>query len=190
MNFDEVYSKVQSGNATEEEKRYFDDEIKKLGKLKALLDDYNEEFELERPLDSESKFVDADMETIKKARRKFNSGMFWRILTISIGSLILIAAIVCGIIFIPSISSAKKNEKITLDEAVELATECLAEHVDNVNEFYVHDVDKELEIKGSLNNAYYIYEIEFRNGQKDEYQIDVNARSGYVKLSDVDLRKR
>ena len=131
----------------------------------------------------------ADIETVRRARKAFNSRLFWRIIILSVCSLLAVAALVCGIIFIPSISSAKRNELVQRDSAVELAKDCLAGYVDDVNKYYIHDIDKNLKINGHLTDAFYIYEIEFRNYDSGaEYEIAVNARSGYTMLTDVELR--
>ena len=131
----------------------------------------------------------ADIETVRRARKAFNSRLFWRIVILSVCSLLAVAALVCGIIFIPSISSAKRNELVQRDSAVELAKDCLAGYVDDVNKYYIHDIDKNLKINGHLTDAFYIYEIEFRNYDSGaEYEIAVNARSGYTMLTDVELR--
>ena len=186
-NFDKLYEKIQDGTATDEEKRLFKAEIDKARRISAILD---EEIDSER-INEDSKIAEADITTVRKARKTFNTKLMIKIIVISVCSLLLVAAIVCGIIFIPSVTSAKRNEVFDRDEVIEIAKDYLAEYIDGgIDGFYIHDIDKDLQINGHLTNAVYEYEIEFRNENRDEYEVTVNAKSGYAIMTDVDLHHK
>lgn len=197
MKINRIYDKVHNGTASEKEIAFIREEAAKLRRLNEMINLFGEDDELSSPddaegaalTDDEPKLAVADIETVRRARRLFNSRLFWRIVILSVCSLLAVAALVCGIIFIPSITSAKRNELVQRDSAVELAKGCLAEYVDDLSRYYIHDIDKDLKINGHLTDAFYVYEIEFRNYDTGaEYQIDVNARSGYTMLTDVEFR--
>lgn len=194
MKINKIYEKLRSGTATEKEIAFIREEAAKLRRLNEMIDLFGDENGEAKPASAlsdaaEPKLAVADIETVRRARKAFNSRLFWRIVILSVCSLLAVAALVCGIIFIPSISSAKRNELVQRDSAVELAKDCLAGYVDDVNKYYIHDIDKNLKINGHLTDAFYIYEIEFRNYDNGaEYEITVNARSGYTMLTDVELR--
>ncbi len=195
MKINRIYDKVRNGTASEKEIAYIREEAAKLRRLNEMINLFGDEetpstdvAELVPMPTAEPKLAEADIETVRRARKLFNSRLFWRIIILSVCSLLAVAALVCGIIFIPSITSAKRNELVQRDSAVELAKGCLEDYVDDVNRYYIHDIDKALKINGHLTDAFYVYEIEFRNYDTGaEYQIDVNARSGYTMLTDVEF---
>lgn len=51
--------------------------------------------------------------------------------------------------------------------------------------FPVHDIDRRLYTERGLRNAVYCYEIELRDGMT-EYEVTVNAASGYATITDID----
>lgn len=194
MKINRVYDKVRNGTASEKEIAFIKEEAAKLRRLNEMINLFGDVDEAAPVSDIaplsviEPKLVEADFETVRRARRLFNSRLFWRTIILSVCSLLAVAGIVCGIIFIPSITSAKRNELVQRDSAVDLAKGCLEDYVDDVNRYFIHDIDKCLRINGHLTDAFYVYEIEFRNYDNGaEYQIDVNARSGYTMLTDVEL---
>lgn len=193
MKINRIYEKVRNGTASEREIAYIREEAAKLRRLNEMINLFGDEDAVSAAdagalSVTEPKLAEADIETVRRARRLFNSRLFWRTILLSVCSLLAVAALVCGIIFIPSVTSAKRNELVQRDSAVDLAKGCLEDYVDDVNRYFIHDIDKALRINGHLNDAFYVYEIEFRNYDNGtEYQIDVNARSGYTMLTDVEL---
>lgn len=193
MKINRIYEKVRNGTASEREIAYIREEAAKLRRLNEMINLFGDEDAVSAAdagalSVTEPKLAEADIETVRRARRLFNSRLFWRTIILSVCSLLAVAALVCGIIFIPSVTSAKRNELVQRDSAVDLAKGCLEDYVDDVNRYFIHDIDKALRINGHLNDAFYVYEIEFRNYDNGtEYQIDVNARSGYTMLTDVEL---
>ena len=182
MNFEEAYQKVNAGTATEEEVAYVAKELENLRRLSAILDN---------PSASDPGIAKVETETVQKARRTFNRKATVRTIIVVLCSLLAIAAITCGIIFIPSCTSAYRNMKVTRDEAVELARACLREQVgENADSYYIDHMHRQLSINGSLTDAVYLYKIEFEDVYDNEYTIKVNAKSGYAMVSDVDLSRR
>ena len=178
MNFDEIYEKIQTGTATKEEQEAFKKEIDEIRKISAVLSETPE---------SSPVFQQADAETIRQAKKKHNRKTLIKTIAITIVSLLLIAAIVCGIIFIPSCTSAAKNQIVGREEAIELAKDCVVDlYKVNRDELTVRDVDKELDINGRLNNAVYIYEVKLRAKDGTKFEVEVSTKSGYAQLTDMD----
>ena len=180
MNLEEVIKKIESGTAGEEEKAFFSAEIEKLRRIRDILD--------MQP--KQSVIAEADTETVLRARKHFNKKTTIRIIAVTVASLLAIAAITCGIIFIPSCTSAARSQKIERDEAVELAYEYLGEYLgEDTSNYIIHDCDKELRIPGRLNEAIFVYDIDLRTPDGlIEYELDVSTKSGFVSLEDVDRR--
>lgn len=175
MNFDEAFEHVKAGTASDEESSFVERELDNLRKIREILDN---------PA-SENIFHGADEETVLKARKAFNKKTTIKIIVIVLISLLVIAATVCGIIFIPSCTSASRNQVIYETEAVELAKNHLIDMGVDVDSLYIRKVDRELRIPSSLKNAIYIYEIEFRSVEI-EYELEVSTKSGYVIVTDID----
>ena len=180
MNFDEAYEKVLAGTATDEEKTYVNTEIDKIRRISAILD----------TPPASPVIAEADTETVMRARKSFNKKTTIKIAVITLLSLLAIAALVCGIIFIPSCTSASRSEKIDSEEALELAIEYLSNYTgEDASQYLLRDIDRELRIPDGLGNAIYVYEIELRTPDGGlRYELEVSAKSGYVVLTDVDHR--
>lgn len=177
MNFDELYKKIQDGTATAEEQQCFKNEMEKLRKISAILSE-----EPAQPI-----FEEASADTIKAAKKRYSRKSIIKIIITTLLSLLLIAAIVCGIIFIPSCTSAARNDNIGSEQAVELAKACVSEFMDtDADDLIVRHIDKELRINGRLNNAVYVYEIKFNSRDGAKYEVEVSCKSGYSRLTDID----
>lgn len=177
MNFEDAYKKLQDGTASEEEKAFVTQEIEKLRKISFILDN---------PAQSEI-FSEASDISIQKARKRFNCRTTLRVISITLVSLLVIAALVCGIIFIPSCTSAAKNQHLNRDECYSIAVDYLTEMLSqDASAFAIHDIDKELRIPNGLTNAIYVYEIELRSHDGIEYELEVSTKSGYCMLTDID----
>ena len=175
MDFEELYKKVQDGTATEEEKAYVEDKIHRISQI------------LDEPAVKSPEIELADEATVKAARKKFSLRSTIRTIVVVLCVLAVIACGVCGYIFGTAIPAAKSSASISREQAVDIAKDCVIEYIsadDNI-EFVVHDVDRDLNTRDGLKNAVYHYEVELRyNGV--EYEVDVNAKSGYAVITDID----
>ncbi len=172
----ECFEKIKNGTATEEEKSFVEKELDTILKIKSILDN---------PPD-EPVVAEAEHGTILRARKLYERRTYIKIFIIVIITLLLIAALVCGIIFIPSCTSASRRMKYDRDDAIEIAYEYIAENYgEDRNDFSVRDADRKLRINGSLSDAVYVYEIELRNEFRI-YELGVSSKNGAVELLDYD----
>ena len=180
MNFEEAYNKLKDGTATDEEAAFVARELENVRKISAILDD---------PKLSDPGFARAENETVQKARKAFNRKAAIRTIGIVFCCLAVIAAVVCGILFIPSNISASRSLSITKEQAKEKAYTCLVEMVgeEEAKEYYVDYNVRHLRYTGSIFEAVYVYVVEFENAFGREYEIEVNARSGYTVVRDINL---
>mgnify|MGYP002520866722 FL=1 len=177
MNFEEAYKKVADGTATDEEAAFVGREIVNAQRITALLSDDAPP----RPV-----LETADEDTVRKARRAFNLRTTLRVIVIVLVSLGVIAGATLGIIFGTAGSAAKKSAVYSREEAVDLAGAYIADYTGkDAAAFVVHDVDKKLDMGDGLSRSVRIYEVELRDGEK-EYEVEVNAKSGYTMLTDLD----
>lgn len=180
MNFEQAYQKLRDGTATDEEAAFVARELENVRKISAVLDD---------PGLSSPGIGKAEAETVRQARKAFGKKTFVRTLAVVLGSLLVIAAIVCSILFIPSTLSARGKLKISKAQAVDAAYACLVEQVgqERAGSFYVDYAHRHLRYVGSIFDATYVYTVEFEDLYGREYEIEVNANSGYTVIRDVDL---
>lgn len=172
----DCYEKIKNGTATEEERNFVEKEIELIQQIKSILDNPSPE-----PVVAE-----AEHETILRARKLYDRKIYIKIFIIAVISLLLIAALVCGIIFIPSCTSAAHNMRYDKEQTIEIAYDYIAEHFgENKDEFSVRDADRALRINGSLTDAVYVYEIELRNEFRI-YELGVSTKSGAVEVLDYD----
>jgi len=177
MNFESAYKKVQEGTASEEEVAFIAQELDKLRKISEILDNPA----VPAPL------LEAETEQVEHAKKRFNKKTTIKIISVTFVSLLVIAALVCGIIFIPSCSSAAKNCRLGREECVALAEKFIADMAENgETTFVLREVDKELRIPNGLNDAIYVYEIDFVSSYGVAYTVEVSTKSGYVILTDID----
>ena len=180
MNFEEAYKKLHEGTATDEEAAFVARELENVRKISAVLDD---------PSLSGPAISKAEIETVQKARKAFNHKTLLRTVTIVLGSLLAIAAIVCAILFLPSNISASRKLKLSKEQAVDAAYECLVNEVgqEEAKRFYVDYAHRHLRYTGSIFDAIYVYKIEFEDSRGREYEIEVNSNSGYTVVRDIDF---
>ena len=180
MNFEEAYNKLKEGTATDEEAAFVARELENVRKISAILDD---------PGLADPGLAKAENDTVQRARKAFNRKTAIRTIIIVIACLAFIAALVCGILFIPSNISASKSLAITKEQAKEKAYSCLVELVGEVEakEYYVDYNVRHLRYTGSIFEAVYVYVVEFENSFGREYEIEVNGRSGYAVVRDINL---
>lgn len=180
MNFEEAYKKLRDGTATDEEAAFVARELENLRKIRAILDE---------PFRSDPGISRAEIETVQKARKAFNHKTLIRVLVIVMVSMIVVAALVCSILFIPSNISASGKLELSKEEAVETAYALLAEEVgdEGAERFHVDYAHRHLRYLGSIFDAVYVYEVEFEDVYGSEIEIEVNAKSGYAVIRDIDL---
>jgi hypothetical protein len=172
----ECFEKLKDGTATEEEKSFVEKEIDTILKIKSILDN--------PPV--EPVVAEAEHETVLRARKLYDRKTYIKIFVIVLITLVLIAALVCGIIFIPSCTSASRRMKYDRDDVIEIAYEYIEENYgENRDEFSVRDVDKNLRINGSLSDAVYVYEVELRNEFRI-YELAISSKSGAVEEIEVE----
>lgn len=180
MNFEEAYRKLREGTATDEEAAFVARELENVRRISSILDD---------PVLSDPEISKAKLETVQKARKAFNHKALIRTVVIVLCSLLIIAAVVCSILFIPSNISASGKVKLTKEQAVEAAYACLVKEVGEkqAEDFYVDYAHRHLRYVGSIFDAVYVYKVEFEDPHGREYEIEVNSNSGYTVIRDVDL---
>lgn len=180
MNFEEAYKKLRDGTASDEEAAFVARELENVRRISAILDDPG----LSRPGIGE-----ADMETVRKARKAFDHKTMIRTVTIVLCSLMAIAAIVCSILFIPSNISAAGKVELSKQQAVDAAYACLVEQVgeEQARSFYVDYAHRHLRYAGSIFDGVYVYKVEFEDVYGREYEIEVNSSSGYAVIRDIDF---
>jgi len=177
MNFKNAYEKVQQGTASEEEIAYIAEEMDKLQKISSILDN---------PATAAS-LVEAENKDVVRARKHFNNKTTLRIIIVTFIILATIAAVVCGIIFIPSLTSAVKNVRHDRDECVQNAEVFITEMTgSDATYFMIKEIDRELRIPDSLWNAIFVYEIDFVDQGGTKYRVEVSSKSGFVILTDRD----
>lgn len=177
MDFEEVYRKFLDGKATDEEVLFVAAEIRRAKEIDNILN-----LPTEKPI-----FEEATEEVVLKARKSFNKKTLIRTIIIILSSLAVIAAIVCGILFIPSTAAARRHDRYSREECVEFAEQRAREFLDadENTTFVVHDVDKRLYLGDGLTKAVYFYEVELRS-DRCEIELHVNAKSGFAEVIDID----
>lgn len=162
MNFQEAYEKVQNGTATEEEKLFVENEMQKANQIQSV--------------------VSADN---KKNKKEFKYKTALKISLITLCSLALVAVIALAVIFVPFFKMASSNQNYTKEECIELAKNSLTENGIDISDLSIHGVDRELHMNYTIDDAVYIYEMEFENFLH-EYDVKVNSKTGAVLIDDID----
>ena len=180
MNFEDAYKKLRDGTATDEEAAFVARELENVRRISSILDN---------PELSDPGIGQAEMDTVQKARKVFNQKTLIRTVVVVLCSLLVIAAIVCALLFIPSNISASGTVKLTKEQAVEAAHACLVEELgeEEAGRFYVDYAHRHLRYVGSIFDAIYVYKIEYEDIRGREYEIEVNSNSGYTVIRDIDL---
>lgn len=178
MNFEEIYGKYKNGTATDEEKRFVEAEIIKARKISAILDE-------ESYTANENILLSANNDDFVKARRKFNKKNTIKTIIIVVCCVVFLTIICIGTIWGIAIHYASKLIKITDEEAIEYAKQCVYEYDGTKSSsLIVDDVEMEIDMKTDITESSYTYEVDLRSG-KNAYKIDVNANSGYAKIINV-----
>lgn len=180
MDFEQAYKKLREGTATDEEAAFVARELENVRKISAILDD---------PALSDPGIKRAETETVQRARKAFNRKALIRTIVVVLCSLLAVAAIVCGILFIPSNISASGKLEITKEQAIDTAYDLLVEQVgeEEAKTYYVDYAHRHLRYSGSIFDAVYVYRVEFENSFDREYEIEVNGNSGYAVITDINL---
>lgn len=180
MNFEDAYKKLRDGTATDEEAAFVARELENVRRISSILDN---------PELSDPGIGQAEMDTVQKARKVFNQKTLIRTVVVVLCSLLVIAAIVCAILFIPSNISASGKVTLSKEQAVEAAHACLVEELgeEEAGRFYVDYAHRHLRYVGSIFDAIYVYKIEYEDIHGREYEIEVNSNSGYTVIRDIDL---
>ena len=97
MNFEDAYKKLRDGTATDEEAAFVARELENVRRISSILDN---------PELSDPGIGQAEMDTVQKARKVFNHKTLIRTVAVVLCSLLVIAAIVCAILFITDNISA------------------------------------------------------------------------------------
>lgn len=179
MNFEEAYQKLKAGTATDEEAAFVARELENVRKISSILDN---------PDMFDPGIERAENAKVQKARKEYNRKTTIRTIVIVLCSLLVFAALVCGILFIPSNISASGKLKVTKEQAIEKAHSCLVEQVgeEDANEYFIDYAHRHLRYTGSIFEAVYIYKIEFEDPFGKEFEIEVNGSSGYTRITDMD----
>ena len=180
MNFEDAYKKLRDGTATDEEAAFVARELENVRRISSILDN---------PELSDPGIGQAEMDTVQKARKVFNQKTLIRTVVVVLCSLLVIAAIVCAILFIPSNISASGKVTLSKEQAVEVAHACLVEELgeEEAGRFYVDYAHRHLRYVGSIFDAIYVYKVEYEDIYGREYEIEVNSNSGYTVIRDIDL---
>lgn len=187
MKFDEAYDKVLKGTATEEEKEFVREQVRKAEQIENLMKAENR-----APVT-----VPADTATIKKARKQMTVKGAGLVLLIVVVALLVVAGAVCGGIFGTAVSSAKKAETIDNVYAEALAETAAVGYIENnrgsvVVDTLITDFDKDLEINASrLRDSIYVYYIDVHimtdDGRIYDIEVAVNSGTGHAQVVDFDM---
>lgn len=188
MSFEKLYEKYLNGTASEEEIAYVEEEIAKARKLGEILEAAEKSKAFgESELTTKKILADADAEQVKKARKKHRIRSSLQILIITLASAAVIACCVVGAIFGTAIGAAKKQLKISEEQAKIIAVEYYSANCSSSQssgETYVKDFEKELEFTKNLKNSYYKYKLEVGRLGGYKIEIEIDSRTGAVTLID------
>jgi len=179
MDFKETYKRYLAGQATDEEKKFVENEIEKARAVNAeILASSN--IEIKTP------------EEKLKAKKKKSFRQTIKTIVISVIVFFVISTIIFGVMGILAISNAKKNLSTDETQAVTLATEQAYIYArDNLNyagameQMVLKKETKELEWRIPFDRCHYSYDFEFVAGYT-EIEIEVNASTGNIVITDVD----
>lgn len=178
MNFEDAFNNYKNGTATEEEKAYVKEQI---CLANALIDGDEKRG---------ANFVEADAETVKKAKKKFK----WQYVVVPlcafVGTLIAIAAILGGV-FGSAASYAKKQIMFDRAACSEIAKAeafryqqngKLATTAQSADDFVVKDTDAEFNYNfHDITTSYYTCYVKLYFEDEKAVYIEVDTRTGDVK---------
>ena len=184
MKFDEAYDKVLKGTATDEEREYVREQVRKAEKIESLLKEQ-----------SVPVTVPADDAVVRKARKQVTLKGALLILIIVLASIAVIAGAVCGGVFGTAVQAAKNAQKVDNAYAEALAEAEAAAYVLGITgeetlDSRITDFDKDLEINSSsLRSSVYVYYIDVQIITASgiyEMEIAVNSATGFARIDDFD----
>lgn len=187
MNFDDAFKHCQEGVATEEEKQFVKEQLAKAN-----------EFLKSESIRDESPVKEADVEDVRKAKKKFK----WQYIVIPICSIVcvlLVIAAILGGVFGSAASYAKDaavfKKAACVDIARQNAYEFVTESptysfvvVNGKEDFQVDDIEPDFNYNGkNIKSSYYAYIIELEVKRCDfDIEIEVDTRTGDCKVIKVD----
>ena len=186
MNFDDAFKHYQEGVATDEEKQFVKDQLAKAN-----------EFLKDESLRESSPVKEADVEEVKKAKKKFK----WKYIVIPFCSFVCVLAVVAAIlggVFGSAASYAKKSAQYDKSYCINAAKEAAFEFVNDSpyygfiaindkNDFKVDDIDADFNYNGKdLKRSYYTYIVELELKRQDfKIEIEVDTRNGNCRVNKV-----
>ena len=176
MDFESVYKKYVEGTANDEEKAFVEQELDKAQKMAEIIDVYQSY----RPIDNE-----CNMETVKKAQKKFAKKNAIRTLAITAVCIMLVATIVLASVFGTAFGSANKNCNVTAEEAKQIALQFVANTYGTGGVPIVTECKREIDYSSDLRHSVFTYEIEIQFGLVYEIDVRVNAKTGLVTLEGI-----
>ena len=180
MSFEKIYEKYTLGTATEEEKKFVEEEIAKARKLSEIIDGKETDGAI---------LADADVATIKKARKRHSVKFALKALAISLAVAVTAVGAVCGGVFGTAMSFAKKNAKISLSDAEKTALAYYAKnytHSAAKGEPFIKDSEKDVEFTKPLKNSLYSYKVGIDQPGGYEIEFEIDSRTGEIKVIDWD----
>jgi len=176
---DDILLRLKEGTADQADLEALEMNLNRLRELEAILNMNESDQQI---------YEEPDAKILKRARRIFLRKATIRVIVSILSVMLVIAMIVCGIIFIPSCRSAARNQVLDRQQCLDIAEDYLEELSGEKREsFYVRDCDKEVRIKNGLNDSLFVYEIKISTPNGVEYELEVSTRSGFVIVDDYDL---
>ena len=183
MRFDEAYEKVLNGTATEEEREYVREQVRKAEQIDNILKSE------ERAPVTAAEVPKMIKKGQKKVKRK-GAAIFFRMVMLAV---IVGAGAFGGGVLETAVSSAKKADLISSEEARTIAEAAavnrVAEREDGTLTPHIVEMDKELEIAPKLTDSVYVYTFDLQilsDKWLYEVEVEVNAKTGYAFISDFD----
>lgn len=176
MDFESTYKKYVEGNATDEEKAFVEQELEKAQKMTEIIDSYK----AARPIEDS-----CDMDTVKRAQKKFAKKNALRALIISFCAIVLVAAIILASVFGVAFGSANKNCNVSQEDAKQIALRFVADTYGSGGVPIVTECKREIEYSSDLKHSVYVYEIDIQFGLVYEIELRVNAKTGIVTLEEI-----
>lgn len=198
MSFEKLYEKYMNGTASQEEIAYVEEEIAKARKLGEILEAAEKEKVAGCRIEtdgtdganrnvSKNILAEAEAEQVKKARKKHRIRSSVRVVLISLLSAIVVGGAVVGGIFGTAVGSAKKQQKISEEQAKTIALEYYSANCSSseaTGNAYIKDFEKDLEFTEKLKNSYYKYRLEVGRLGGYKIEIEIDSRTGAVVLVD------
>lgn len=103
-------------------------------------------------------------------------------------TIVILAAIALGAVFITAGVNAKKSAAVSEYEAVELAKQCVNDYENqslDMSRIIVSDTDKIFHVGRKIVNSYFSYDVELKIDGV-EYEVYVNAKTKEVRIKDID----